>query len=48
MERNPVIVDKIGGVALGSNDTTVEDIVYSQKQGARLVVVHGKVGDSVA
>jgi acetylglutamate kinase len=41
MERNPVIVVKIGGVALGSNDTTVEDIVYLQKQGARLVVVHG-------
>jgi acetylglutamate kinase len=41
MERNPVIVVKIGGVALGSNDTTVEDIVYLQQQGERLVVVHG-------
>ena len=41
MERNPVIVVKIGGVALGSNDTTIEDIVYLQQQGKRLVVVHG-------
>jgi len=41
MERNQVIVVKIGGVALGSNDTTVEDIVHLQGQGKRLVVVHG-------
>jgi len=41
MERNPVIVVKIGGVVLGSNDTTIEDIVYLQQQGKRLVVVHG-------
>ena len=36
-----VIVVKIGGVALGSNDTTVEDIVALQRQGKLLVVVHG-------
>lgn len=41
MERDPVIVVKIGGVALGSNDTTVEDIVHLQQQGKQLVVVHG-------
>ena len=32
---------KIGGVALGSNDTTIEDIVHLQQQGRPLVVVHG-------
>ena len=36
-----VIVIKIGGATLGSNDTTVEDIVSLQQQGKRLVVVHG-------
>ena len=36
-----VIVIKIGGATLGSNDTTVEDIVALQQQGKRLVVVHG-------
>ena len=36
-----VIVIKIGGAALGSNDTTFEDIVSLQKQGKLLVVVHG-------
>jgi len=41
MENEPVIVVKIGGVALGSNDTTVEDIVHLQQQGRQLVVVHG-------
>ena len=41
MERNPVTVVKVGGVALGSNDTTIEDIVYLQQQGKQLVVVHG-------
>lgn len=40
-ESNPLIVVKIGGVALGSNDTTIEDIVYLQQQGKKLVVVHG-------
>jgi acetylglutamate kinase len=41
MERNQVILVKIGGVALGSNDTTIEDIVHLQQQGKQLVVVHG-------
>jgi acetylglutamate kinase len=41
MERNQVILVKIGGVVLGSNDTTIEDIVYLQQQGEQLVVVHG-------
>jgi acetylglutamate kinase len=36
-----VIVIKIGGATLGSNDTTVEDIVALQQQGKRLVVIHG-------
>ena len=36
-----VIVVKIGGTALGSNDTTIEDIVYLQKQGKSVVLVHG-------
>ncbi len=36
-----VIVVKIGGATLGSQDTTIEDIVYLQRQGKSLVVVHG-------
>ncbi len=36
-----VIVIKIGGAALGSSDTTMEDLVCLQKQGRLLVVVHG-------
>ncbi len=32
---------KIGGATLGSHDTTIEDLVYLQKQGKLLVVVHG-------
>ncbi len=32
---------KIGGAALGSHDTTIEDIVSLQQQGRLLVVVHG-------
>jgi acetylglutamate kinase len=35
------IVIKIGGATLGSHDTTIEDIVHLQKQGKRMVVVHG-------
>ncbi|HET6477753.1 MAG TPA: acetylglutamate kinase [Dehalococcoidales bacterium] len=41
MKHKQTIVVKIGGVALGSNDTTVEDIVHLQQQGEQLVVVHG-------
>lgn len=36
-----VIVIKIGGAILGSNDTTIADIVALQQQGRSLVVVHG-------
>ena len=36
-----VIVVKIGGATLGSQDTTIEDIVELQQQGKSLVVVHG-------
>ncbi len=32
---------KIGGATLGSHDPTIEDIVYLQKQGTPLVIVHG-------
>jgi len=36
-----VIVVKIGGAILGSDDTSIEDIAYLQRQGKPLVVVHG-------
>ena len=36
-----VIVVKIGGVVLGTGDTTIEDIVSLQRQGKRLIIVHG-------
>jgi acetylglutamate kinase len=36
-----VIVVKIGGATLGSQDTAIDDIVELQKQGRLLVVVHG-------
>ena len=36
-----VIVVKIGGATLGDNDTTIDDLVYLQKQGKSMVVVHG-------
>ncbi|MFC2002502.1 acetylglutamate kinase [Chloroflexota bacterium] len=36
-----VMVVKIGGSTLGSQDTTFEDIVYLQQQGKLLVIVHG-------
>lgn len=35
------IVVKIGGSTLGSHDTTLEDLVGLQKQGASPVVIHG-------
>lgn len=38
---NKVTVVKIGGATLGSQDTTIEDLVYLQQQGTPLVVVHG-------
>jgi len=37
---NPIVV-KIGGSTLGNHDTTLEDLVELQKQGASIVVVHG-------
>jgi len=36
-----VILVKIGGATLGSEDTTIEDLIYLQQQGKSLVVVHG-------
>jgi acetylglutamate kinase len=36
-----VIVVKIGGATLGSQDTTTKDIVSLQRQGKSLVIVHG-------
>ncbi|MBN1366410.1 MAG: acetylglutamate kinase [Dehalococcoidales bacterium] len=36
-----IIVIKIGGSTLGSNDTTFEDIATLQKRGKSLVIVHG-------
>ena len=36
-----VIVVKIGGATLGSQDTTIKDIVALQRQGKSLVIVHG-------
>ncbi len=36
-----IIVVKLGGAILGSQDTTIDDIVYLQKQGKSLIVVHG-------
>ena len=36
-----VIVIKIGGATFGSHETAIEDIVYLQKQGRPLVIVHG-------
>ena len=36
-----VIVMKMGGATMGSYDTTIKDIVYLQRQGQSLVIVHG-------
>jgi acetylglutamate kinase len=36
-----IIVVKIGGSTLGQHDTTLEDLVALQKQGKKVVVVHG-------
>ncbi len=36
-----VIVVKIGGATLGSQDTTIEDLASLQRQGKSLVIVHG-------
>jgi len=36
-----VMVVKLGGATLGSHQATIEDIVYLQKQGRPLILVHG-------
>jgi len=36
-----IIVIKLGGATLGSQDTTTEDIVELQRQGKSLIIVHG-------
>jgi len=36
-----VIVVKLGGATLGSQDTSIEDIVELQQQGKPLIIVHG-------
>ena len=35
------IVVKIGGSTLGQHDTTLEDLVWLQREGVQVVVVHG-------
>ena len=40
-QANPPIVVKIGGSTLGSNDTSLKDLVALQQQGRNVVVVHG-------
>ena len=40
-DSHGTIVVKIGGSTLGSHDTTIEDVVQIQREGARPVVVHG-------
>lgn len=40
MTDGPVVV-KIGGSTLGSDDTTLEDLVALQRDGVKLIVVHG-------
>ena len=37
----PPIVVKIGGSTLGNHDTSLKDLAHLQKEGARIVVVHG-------
>jgi acetylglutamate kinase len=36
-----IVVIKIGGSTLGTNDTTIEDVVSLQKRGEGIVVIHG-------
>ncbi len=36
-----IIVVKLGGVTLGSQDTSIEDVVELQRQGKLLIIVHG-------
>ncbi len=39
-DSRPIVV-KIGGSTLGSHDTTLQDLVSLQKEGYRIIVVHG-------
>ncbi len=41
IKSNEIIVVKLGGSIFNSKDTTIEDVVYLQKQGRHLVLVHG-------
>lgn len=41
IKSNEIIVVKLGGSIFDSKDTTITDIVYLQKQGMSLVLVHG-------
>ena len=43
LDRPPkgIVVVKIGGSTLGSNDTTLKDLVALQRDGVKLMVVHG-------
>ena len=45
--RDKVVVVKVGGSTLGSQDTTSRDLVTLQRLGVRLVVVHG-VGATIS
>ena len=40
-DTNPITVVKIGGSTLGSQDTSLQDVVELHREGARPVVVHG-------
>jgi len=38
---NKTIVIKLGGSLFDTRDTTIDDIIYLQKQGYPIVVIHG-------
>lgn len=40
-DRTGTLVIKIGGSTLGAHDTTLDDLVTLQREGRRIVVVHG-------
>ena len=40
MADRPVLV-KIGGSTLGSHDTSLQDLVSLQREGLKIIVVHG-------
>jgi acetylglutamate kinase len=41
MTSSNITVVKLGGSIFDTRDTTIEDVVYLQKQGRRLILVHG-------